>query len=293
MEGGLVRGEEDSHRLRHGSRSCWVTKVSAVKRIASIVLAAVLLAGCGATRTTPGQSSKVGATGRAGGSKFYLPVAAAPTTCTVYLHGRDAAVQFASQALDVVPACQSWIRANAKDGTLWTGQAPTYGLPFDDAQVCSLANARDDVTVSVVDDGSRASGHGACERLIAAGWVEQTPATGKTTRNSRPATGAPRLIVGRWSGTEPSQIDFSADGGNIVTGLLWSAWTETQAVGHGTSDIQSCVPNCAEGADRPVSTTITLTDPRGGHFTEMTENRNGLTSDYAYGSPRTWPGYGA
>jgi hypothetical protein len=117
-------------------------------------------------------------------------------------------------------------------------------------------------------------------------------ATTTPTRNSRAATGSSELILGRWSGIEPSQIDFSADGGNIVTGLLWSAPTKRRAVGQGTSDIQSCVPNCAQGADTPVSTTITLSDPRGGHFTEMTENRNGLTSDWAYG-PRTWPPYGS
>jgi hypothetical protein len=221
-----------------------------------------------------------------------MPVSVAPTICTIYLYGHAAAVQFASQGLDVAPACQSWIRANAKNGTLWTAQAPNYGLPFDDTQVCSLANTQNDVTVSVIDDGAQIAGQGACEGLIVAGWVEQTPATTTPTRNSPAATGSPKLILGRWSGIEPSQIDFSADGGNIVTGLLWSAWTKSRALGQGTSDIQSCVPNCAQGTDTPVSTTITLSDPRRGRFTEMTENRNGLTSDYTYG-PRTWPQYGS
>jgi len=267
--------------------------VFAVKNVAPIISAAIVLAGCGGASTTPPtQSSRVGDTATAGGSKFYMPVSVTPTTCTVYLYGHAAAVQFASQGLDVAPACQSWIRANAKNGTLWTGQPPNYGLPFDDAQVCSLANTQKDVTVSVIDDGAQIAGQGACEGLIAAGWVEQTPATTTPTRNSPAAMGSPKLILGRWSGIEPSQIDFSADGGNIVTGLLWSAWTKSRALGQGTSDIQSCVPNCAQGTDTPVPTTITLSDPRSGHFTEMTENRDGLTSDYAYG-PRTWPAYGS
>jgi hypothetical protein len=266
--------------------------VFAVKNVAPIISAAILLAGCGGATPTRTQSSRVGDTGTAGGSKFYMPVSVAPTICTIYLYGHAAAVQFASQGLDVAPACQSWIRANAKNGTLWTAQAPNYGLPFDDTQVCSLANTQNDVTVSVIDDGAQIAGQGACEGLIVAGWVEQTPATTTPTRNSPAATGSPKLILGRWSGIEPSQIDFSADGGNIVTGLLWSAWTKSRALGQGTSDIQSCVPNCAQGTDTPVSTTITLSDPRSGRFTEMTENRNGLTSDYTYG-PRTWPQYGS
>jgi hypothetical protein len=267
--------------------------VFAVKRVAPIVSAAILLAGCGgATTTTPTQSSRVGDESTAGGSKFYMDASVAPTTCTVYLYGHAAAVQFASPGLRVAPACRSWIRGNAKNGTLWTGQAPEYGLPFDDTQVCSLANTQNDVTASVIDKGAQIAGQGACDGLIAAGWVEQAPAPTGPTRNSRAAPGAPKLILGRWSGIEPSQIDFSADGGNIVTGLLWSAWARRSAVGQGTSDIQSCVPNCAAGTDTPVSTTITLSDPRSGHFTEMTETRDGLTSDYAYG-PRTWPAYGS
>ena len=216
---------------------------------------------------------------------------ASPTTCTAYLHGQDALVQFASKGFNVAPACRSWIRSHAKQGTLWTEQPPTYGVPFDDSQVCLLANANGAVTASVLDDSGQIDGKGACVKLIAAGWVEQLPAKIETLGgNSRPAPDAPKLVAGQWAGIEPSQIDYSADAGNIVTELVWSSWTRTQAVGQGMSDIQSCVPNCAQGAENPATTTITLLHPENGHFTQMTENRNGLTTDYS-DTPQDWPQY--
>jgi hypothetical protein len=267
-------------------------KVFAMRRAALITTLAALVAGCGSTTKTgdgtPKKSSGARATDR---SKQSMPSSALPTTCTAYLHGQDALIQFASKALNVAPACQSWIRTNAKKGTLWTERPPTYGVPFDDSQVCLLTGASGAVTASVLDDRGQISGKGACDELIAAGWVEQLSTNTETLGgNSRPTRRAPKLIVGHWAGVEPSQIDYSADGGNIVTGLLWSSWTRTNAVGQGTSDIQSCVPNCAQGAENPVTTTITLLDPEDGHFTEMTENRNGLTTDWS-DTPRDWPGY--
>jgi hypothetical protein len=221
-----------------------------------------------------------------------MPASASPTTCTTYLSAHDAVVEFASDSFDVAPACQSWIRDNAKQDSLWTGQLPNGGLPFDDSPVCLLANANSTVTASVIDDGEQTYGQAACEGLLAVGWVEQNPATTGTppAANNAPAAGAPKLVVGRWAGVEPSQIDYSADGGNIVTELIWTSWKQTQAIGQGTSDIQSCVPNCAQGAENPVTTTIKLLDPENGHFTQMTENRNGITSDYS-DNPRSWPGY--
>jgi hypothetical protein len=31
-------------------------------------------------------------------------------------------------------------------------------------------------------------------------------------------------------------IDFSGDGGNVVTEIEWASWTETEASGYGTSE---------------------------------------------------------
>lgn len=109
-------------------------------------------------------------------------------------------------------------------------------------------------------------------------------------RRSTPTASAslPVLTVSDWTGREPSEIGFSADGGNIATGLHWSSWTSTGATGNGESDIQNCVPNCAQGTHTPVATTITLSSPVNGHFTAMTETRNGQTTRWTY--PSYWPG---
>jgi hypothetical protein len=112
-----------------------------------------------------------------------------------------------------------------------------------------------------------------------------------TTSPSQPAaststTALPVLAVGSYSGMRPTEIGYSGDGTNVVTGLTWSSWTATGATGTGTSDIDSCVPSCAAASPNNVSTTVTLSDPVSGHFTQMTESRNGSTTSYTY--PGTW-----
>jgi len=95
----------------------------------------------------------------------------------------------------------------------------------------------------------------------------------------------PVLVVGSYTGMDPTEIAFSGDSTNVVTGLTWT-WTATAATGTGTSDIDSCVPSCAAASPNPVTATITLSDPVDGHFTQMTETRNGSTTNYTY--PGTW-----
>jgi eukaryotic-like serine/threonine-protein kinase len=96
----------------------------------------------------------------------------------------------------------------------------------------------------------------------------------------------PVLAVGGYSGMRPSEIAYSGDATNVVTGLTWSSWTATSATGTGTSDIDSCVPSCAAASPNNVSTTITLSAPVNGQFTKMTETRNGSTTSYTY--PDNW-----
>jgi hypothetical protein len=100
----------------------------------------------------------------------------------------------------------------------------------------------------------------------------------------------PVLISGSgdYDGRRPRNIYFSGDAGNIVTSIRWSQWTAPQAVGTGTSNILSCVPDCAQGSATPVPTTVVLTQPSGGHFTFVSERRNGQTYTARYGSPG-WP----
>ncbi|HME65452.1 MAG TPA: serine/threonine-protein kinase [Streptosporangiaceae bacterium] len=116
-----------------------------------------------------------------------------------------------------------------------------------------------------------------------------------TTSPSQPAastsapaasTAVPVLGVGSYSGMRPTEIAYSGDGTNVVTGLTWTSWTATGATGTGTSDIDSCVPSCAAASPDNVSTTITLSDPVNGQFTQMTETRNGSTTSYTY--PSSW-----
>jgi serine/threonine protein kinase len=123
-----------------------------------------------------------------------------------------------------------------------------------------------------------------------------TPAsTPSTTPASTPAstpanTGQaqlPMLTVGGYTGMKPTEIAYSGDATNVVTKITWSSWTATGASGQGTSDIDSCNPNCAQAPPSLVPTTVTLSAPVNGRFTKMTETRNGFTSTYTY--PDNWP----
>jgi hypothetical protein len=119
--------------------------------------------------------------------------------------------------------------------------------------------------------------------------------TAATTPVSTPAstpaiTGTaqlPVLTVGGYTGMKPTEIAYSGDATNVVTKIMWSSWTATGASGQGTSDIDSCNPNCAQAPPSLVPTTVTLSAPVNGRFTKMTETRNGFTSTYTY--PDNWP----
>jgi hypothetical protein len=85
----------------------------------------------------------------------------------------------------------------------------------------------------------------------------------------------PVLSVTGYTGTRPGLISFSGDAGYVITGITWSSWGPDGAYGTGTSNLQGCVPNCAYGSETPVTTTISLSAPYGGHFTHITAVRNG------------------
>jgi serine/threonine protein kinase len=112
-----------------------------------------------------------------------------------------------------------------------------------------------------------------------------TPTTSATTTAGQ-AAALPLLVVGTYSGTKPTEIGYSGDGTNVVTGISWGSWAATGATGEGTSDIDSCVPSCAAASPDDVITKITMSDPVNGHFTKMTETRNGSTQTYTY--PGSW-----
>jgi hypothetical protein len=95
------------------------------------------------------------------------------------------------------------------------------------------------------------------------------------------------LTIGRYTGRKPAEIDFSADGGNVVTGIRWASWSARGAVGYGISAIESCVPDCAQGPVTYVPATITLSVPLGGEFTALAETRARRTQMLRY--PVSWP----
>jgi serine/threonine protein kinase len=111
-----------------------------------------------------------------------------------------------------------------------------------------------------------------------------TQATSSATPSSSAAL--PVLVVGGYSGMKPTEIAYSGDSTNVVTGITWSSWTATSATGTGTSDIDNCVPSCAAASPNPVTATVTLSNPVDGHFTQMSETRNGTTTNYTY--PSSW-----
>ena len=117
-----------------------------------------------------------------------------------------------------------------------------------------------------------------------AGSPSQT-ASSSASSSALGSASLPVLVVGSYTGMDPAEIAFSGDATNVVTGLTWT-WTATEATGTGTSDIDSCVPSCAAASPNPVTATITLSNPVNGHFTQMTETRNGSTNNYTY--PGNW-----
>ena len=131
--------------------------------------------------------------------------------------------------------------------------------------------------------------------LVLSGQFKHNPSPGTSGTPTASATGTatggqaaalPVLVVGSYSGTKPTMIAYSGDATNVVTGISWGTWSASGATGEGTSDIDSCNPNCAQASPDYVITKITLSDPANGQFTKMTETRNGSTTTFTY--PSDW-----
>ncbi len=108
---------------------------------------------------------------------------------------------------------------------------------------------------------------------LGAAWFEGAAA-------SQPASVA--LVTPGFSGTRPSAIQFSVDGGDVVTGIRWSSWGSHTATGHGTVGRDNCQPNCAEGRTSYVPATITLSAPDAhGEWTVVSETIQGRTTTFS------------
>jgi hypothetical protein len=108
---------------------------------------------------------------------------------------------------------------------------------------------------------------------LGAAWFEGAAA-------GQPATVA--LVTPGFDGIRPSAIQFSADGGDVVTGIQWSSWGRQTATGQGTVGRDDCTPNCAEGQTRYLPATITLSAPdAAGQWTVITETEQGHTVTFS------------
>lgn len=117
-----------------------------------------------------------------------------------------------------------------------------------------------------------------------------TMTTARTTTTTAAATTTatvplPLLATGTSFELRPTTVALSNDATNIVYHIVWSKWTPTSAIGFGTWDYLSCVPNCAQSVPVPYPTTLIAFDPVGGHFTKLTEetpNPPGGSGVYTY-----------
>jgi hypothetical protein len=61
---------------------------------------------------------------------------------------------------------------------------------------------------------------------------------------------------------EPPTIQLTCGDGTIVAGhLTWSQWGATTAIGQGSINEVSCVPDCADGKDIVYKAKLTLSEP--------------------------------
>jgi serine/threonine protein kinase len=128
----------------------------------------------------------------------------------------------------------------------------------------------------------QAAAHKATPSQAAAGKA------GKAGKAKAAAPALPVITIGDYTGTKPSEIAFSADSGNTVTGIEWTTWTAAGATGYGQSDLDLCIPTCVQAPASVVQTTIVLSDPVHGRFTRLAETRSGSTTTI-YSYPADWP----
>jgi hypothetical protein len=98
-----------------------------------------------------------------------------------------------------------------------------------------------------------------------------------------------KTSVTGYSGTRPTIIGFSGDGGNIATRIHWASWGSESAIGYGVVGINNCNPDCASGQVTYQDVTITLSDPIGSPrvWGKMTEAVSGEPASY-WTYPKDW-----
>jgi hypothetical protein len=126
------------------------------------------------------------------------------------------------------------------------------------------------------------AGAGALAAVIGAGTAYAVNSAG-TPGGTPAATGSgragaatlPTVTFGRFTGRKPAVIVLSdRDRGGTITGIHWTSWTATRAVGEGTLNT--------------VPTEVTLSAPKDGRFTRIGETSNGDLFLQAY-PDNDWP----
>jgi hypothetical protein len=98
---------------------------------------------------------------------------------------------------------------------------------------------------------------------------------GGATASAAPHDGGPiaasaaQKTYAKFSGVrlyKPSTLGFGAH--ELITSISWSKWGKKLAIGHGTYQVNDCIPSCAEGTITPTPAAIYLTGRTtcGGHF---------------------------
>ncbi len=104
--------------------------------------------------------------------------------------------------------------------------------------------------------------------LVAAGVLfgRYVVPSSKSTSGSS-LSSLPRVYSFGCAGEAPPTLDPAsvpvacADGSAVLTHLVWSSWTESEASGRGTLELNNCTPSCADGTFSPYAATVTLSDP--------------------------------
>jgi hypothetical protein len=140
------------------------------------VVGALVIGGCGSTRTGTGISGAQTAavttysvssptTNPVGPHQYLLEPLSGGTECVVSYDG--AFVVFKSSSYDVTPACKAQIRAGATDGQHWI--YPTGAQVSGNTPVCTLSTA---TAMATIYDTADNIGQGVCAGLISAGWSQ-------------------------------------------------------------------------------------------------------------------------
>ncbi|HEY5335563.1 MAG TPA: hypothetical protein VIJ71_06030 [Mycobacteriales bacterium] len=272
-----------------------------IRSVAAVGAALVVaLAACGGSATparsasTPSPSAPVGSSPASasgpvvGASNLTVTAAvrAALVAAIAAMHG------LRSSDYEGLVEGRTYYAIDHTTGDYWAGAEPIPSASSYQAQVSS----QDDGSYVVLTRTSGGSWHGyatgmtgvepgsTCPVTVAAAvlavwsWAIGSCAppvvTSTPPASASPTAGLPVVHFANWTGRNPSIIYFSADSGNIVSGLTWS-WTATQAVGHGTWGYESCNPSCAQGGSTPYPAVVTLSGAAGGQFTKGVEETSG------------------